>query len=360
LIDSINSVGWISYQVVKEPNLKKRVSLVSRFLRVAKECIHLGNFNAVFEITSGLQQSSVHRLKQTWALVKKQEKDATIFSHLIDLTSGTGSFSSYRKQLHGANPPCVPYLGVYQSDLTFINDGNPDFLENGYINFFKRRLVAEVINEAQTYQQKPYNLKEVKSIIDWLRNSQEVSNLDENTIYSVSLIIEPREESPTVARKTNSLSRTKSGKLIKNKSLQQAPTHSSWTPDQIDSQSRYPGGSLPNKKTSKLSRFFGENADFEFYQKWSIAPDTSVPKSILSDTDTKPQLVSQNSIKPQLATSVLDLSPEQIATYKKQMVQQFHQDNKGLGADSQRSSQSDEYQSNTSGSYNQEDGTGWL
>jgi son of sevenless-like protein len=43
--------------------------------------------------------------------------------------------------------------GVYQSDLTFIGDGNPDTLDNGYINFFKRQLVAEVIKEVQLYQQ---------------------------------------------------------------------------------------------------------------------------------------------------------------------------------------------------------------
>lgn len=37
--------------------------------------------------------------------------------------------------------------GVYQQDLTFIQDGNKDILENGYINFFKRILVSEIIKE---------------------------------------------------------------------------------------------------------------------------------------------------------------------------------------------------------------------
>lgn len=58
--------SWVSYSIVKEENLKKRSALVVKFLRIAKECKNLNNYNAIFEITSGLQQSAVHRLKKTW------------------------------------------------------------------------------------------------------------------------------------------------------------------------------------------------------------------------------------------------------------------------------------------------------
>jgi hypothetical protein len=44
-----------------------------------------------------------------------------------------------RDAVHQANPPLVPYLGVYLSDLTFIEDGNADTVHNGLINFDKQR-----------------------------------------------------------------------------------------------------------------------------------------------------------------------------------------------------------------------------
>jgi len=273
------------------------------------------------------------------------------------LTSGSGSFSSYRKQLHGANPPCVPYLGVYQSDLTFIGDGNPDKLENGYINFFKRRLVAEVIKEAQTYQQKPYNLVEVKSIMDWLRG-QDVSNLDENTIYSVSLIIEPREDSPTVKRKSgsNSLSRSKSGKIMKSKSLlsvqaASAPSHASWNPEG-DNTNHANVGSLPNRKISKLNQFFGSDTDFSFYEKYAADTKQVGPKSILVDTplDSKVAPAVVSSKHPQQATSALDLTPEQIIEYKKQAIRQFQQTHSNTSPN-QQNLENEYYEEGGSGQY---------
>jgi hypothetical protein len=60
-------------------------------------------------------------------------------------------------------PPCIPYLGVHLSDLTFIEDGNPDTIR-GLINFTKRRFLFRVISEISRYQQNAYNLHPVPQI----------------------------------------------------------------------------------------------------------------------------------------------------------------------------------------------------
>ena len=43
------------------------------------------------------------------------------------------------------------FLGVFLTDLTFIEEGNPDKL-GGLINFKKRLYVYNVLNEIQNYQ----------------------------------------------------------------------------------------------------------------------------------------------------------------------------------------------------------------
>jgi RasGEF domain len=174
-----------------------------RFIKIARELLELNNFTGVFEICSGLQSAAVYRLKKAWDLVRaKDAKEMAFYENelIAQVTSTSGNFAAYRERLHSSNPPIIPYLGVYQTDLTFIDDGNPDTLGSD-VNFFKRRLMAEVIKEVQSFQQKPYNLLPVASVRDWL-HTQETDVwpfLDETGIYEASLEVEPREGSEAAA-----------------------------------------------------------------------------------------------------------------------------------------------------------------
>lgn len=44
---------------------------------------------------------------------------------------------------YSCNPPAVPYLGMYLTDLAFIEEGTPNFTEEGLVNFSKMRMVGE-------------------------------------------------------------------------------------------------------------------------------------------------------------------------------------------------------------------------
>ena len=85
-------------------------------------------------------------------------------------------------------------LGVYLSDLTFIEDGNPNMLRNNekLINFSKRMKTAEVIRDLQQYQTVPYPFQRVNELQTWLDN--ELTNSSEiQELYDLSTQVEPRE-----------------------------------------------------------------------------------------------------------------------------------------------------------------------
>ena len=50
-----------------------------------------------------------------------------------------------------ANPPCIPYVGLFMSDLTFATECNPTVV-NGMINFMKCTYINDIINRLRLYQ----------------------------------------------------------------------------------------------------------------------------------------------------------------------------------------------------------------
>jgi Rap guanine nucleotide exchange factor 2 len=62
---------WVVAELVAEPSLSKRVRMVKHFLKVARQCKEVQNFNSMFAIISGLNHTAVSRMKLTWERVRR-------------------------------------------------------------------------------------------------------------------------------------------------------------------------------------------------------------------------------------------------------------------------------------------------
>ncbi|KAK9449913.1 ras guanine nucleotide exchange factor domain-containing protein [Limtongia smithiae] len=209
--------NYTAHLILSQEDVKKRVGVIKHLILVAEECRALHNFSSMTAILSGLYSATIHRLNKTWELVPhKFQVQLDSLNRLID---STRNFGEYRAMLHLISPPCVPFFGVYLTDLTFIEDGNTNYLlmspvENttstdptdggnqhtgtdrtvreDMINFSKRTRAAEVIREIKQYQSVPYALKTVPELQDMIREG--LSNAPSlETLYDMSLMIEPRE-----------------------------------------------------------------------------------------------------------------------------------------------------------------------
>ncbi|KAJ5075568.1 ras guanine nucleotide exchange factor i-related [Anaeramoeba ignava] len=178
--------GWVSTTIINCDKLKHRVRVLTRFLKILEFCRQLNNFNAVMALLAGFNSSAIYRLKFTWGEIPRRQIE--VFDQLEKEMSSDSSYKGYREALKGVNPPCIPYLGVHLTDLTFIEDGNPDFIGN-LINFSKRLQISKVIRNIQQYQQKGYELQPVHQIQQLLIKFK---NLGETETYDKSLKIEPR------------------------------------------------------------------------------------------------------------------------------------------------------------------------
>lgn len=84
-------------------------------------------------------------------------------------------------------------LGVYLTDLTFIEDGIPSIIKkSALINFAKRAKTAEVIRDIQQYQNVPYPLAPVPELQEYILSNMQAAG-DVHEMYEKSLMVEPRE-----------------------------------------------------------------------------------------------------------------------------------------------------------------------
>lgn len=62
----------IATEILQWDDVNMRVAVIEKWVAVADICRCLHNYNAVLEITSSLNRSSIFRLKKTWLKVSKQ------------------------------------------------------------------------------------------------------------------------------------------------------------------------------------------------------------------------------------------------------------------------------------------------
>uniref|UniRef100_A0A8K9XLK6 Ras protein-specific guanine nucleotide-releasing factor 2a n=1 Tax=Oncorhynchus mykiss TaxID=8022 RepID=A0A8K9XLK6_ONCMY len=174
----------VASQIIAHTDVGSRANSIEKWLAVAGICRCLNNYNGVLEITSALNRSAIYRLKKTWAKVCKQTK--SLMSRLQKTVSSEGRFKNLRETLKNCNPPCVPYLGMYLTDLAFIEEATPNFTEEGLVNFSKMRMV-NTHTHTHTHTQAP---SQGNTHYTFLLDRTLV--MDEDTLYELSLKIEPR------------------------------------------------------------------------------------------------------------------------------------------------------------------------
>lgn len=191
ILHSNQLTNWVAEMILNQSDVKKRVVVIKHFVSVADKCRTMNNFSTLFSIISALGTAPIHRLSRTWAQVNA--RTMTVLEQIRVLMSSTKNFGEYRDTLHLANPPCIPFFGVYLTDLTFIEDGIPSLIKRtNLINFAKRAKTAEVIRDIQQYQNVPYHLQSVEDLQHYILSNMQAAG-DVHEMYEKSLQVEPRE-----------------------------------------------------------------------------------------------------------------------------------------------------------------------
>ncbi|KAG7474954.1 ral guanine nucleotide dissociation stimulator-like 2 isoform X2 [Solea senegalensis] len=194
---------------------QQRARLLEKWISVAEECRARKNFSSLYAIVSALQSNPIHRLRRTWQetdreAIRRYEELSDIFSEKDNYSQsrellkeeGTSKFANTDIRLNNRHVNkssalgTVPYLGIFLTDLTMLDTAVKDRLDNGYINFDKRRREFEVLAQIRLLQSSCKNcvFSTDESFSQWYHS---VPTLTEEESYRLSNEIEaPGEPSP--------------------------------------------------------------------------------------------------------------------------------------------------------------------
>ncbi|KAF7595460.1 hypothetical protein BBP40_006082 [Aspergillus hancockii] len=188
---------------LEEP--KKRAATIKQWVKIANKCLELDNYDTLMAIICSLNSSMISRLKRTWEIVSQKTK--TTLEYLRGIVEVSRNYAVLRQRLQNRIPPCLPFVGIYLTDLTFVDHGNQSLRnlptedgEMAVINFDKHMKTARIISELQRFQI-PYRLTEVPELQTWMQNElirvRSSGEKSMQTFYRRSLVLEPRDPPQT-------------------------------------------------------------------------------------------------------------------------------------------------------------------
>jgi son of sevenless len=171
--------SWVKQSILWEEDVRSRADLVEFWIKVAEvscclcftdeqlsEAIvqksrAMRNFTSTSAIVTALSSAVIQRLHLTWAYAKKTSH----LDQLTQLNDPAGSFAAYRQAQQATDTPCVPFIGMYLTDILHINDHYHDSsVKTGMstdhterlFSFVKRRKWSDTLDTILAHQKQRY------------------------------------------------------------------------------------------------------------------------------------------------------------------------------------------------------------
>ncbi|XP_020487567.1 ras-specific guanine nucleotide-releasing factor RalGPS2 isoform X2 [Labrus bergylta] len=189
---------WVVREILHAQTLKIRAEVLSLYIRTAKKLCDCNNLHAVMAVVSALQSAPIFRLAKTWALLSR--KDKATFDRLDYLMSKEDNYKRLRDFVSSQSMvSCIPYLGMYLSDLTYIDSAYPStgsILENEQRSNLMNNILRIISDLQRSCTYDIPLLPHIQKYLNSVRYIEELQKFVEDDNYKLSQRIEPGTSTP--------------------------------------------------------------------------------------------------------------------------------------------------------------------
>uniref|UniRef100_A0A5F8GY04 Ral GEF with PH domain and SH3 binding motif 2 n=1 Tax=Monodelphis domestica TaxID=13616 RepID=A0A5F8GY04_MONDO len=193
--DELSSCGWNKKE--KYSSAPNAVAFTRRFNHVSfwvvREILHAQTLKIRAEVLS-------HYIKTAKLLSRK---DKTTFEKLEYVMSKEDNYKRLRDYISSLKmTPCIPYLGIYLSDLTYIDSAYPStgsILENEQRSNLMNNILRIISDLQQSCEYDIPMLPHVQKYLNSVQYIEELQKFVEDDNYKLSLKIEPGTSTPRSA-----------------------------------------------------------------------------------------------------------------------------------------------------------------